>query len=391
MGTNLSVTLFPVYQAEYHMSSAEITLLFAVYAVFLLPILLIFGSLSDQIGRKPVLIPSMLLMLLATLIFAWSSNTIELFAGRILQGISTGAFLGTGTAFMVDHAGEKRASTLRLVSLTTMIGFGLGPAVSGLLLQYSAWRHEQMPYLLYSGLMVIAIAGALTVTESVRKADSLQWRIRVGVPRPLRQPFFRFIGPAGLVFFALNGTAMALIPSFSIQVLHTHNDALNGGFIFLMMVAGGIAQWFTPNRGLIRMTRIGLLLTVMGMFLIILSGVWTNLVFMLLSVVVQGVGSGLVFKGSLGLAGKLGEGPAQAQVVSSYYVAAYIGLSIPVFFTGILINHFGMVDGILILATVFGLWVGWILMDRKATSALLIGDGGASRSPDSDHLIESSR
>lgn len=66
----------------------------------------------------------------------------------------------------------------------------------------------------------------------------------------------------------------------------------------------------------------------------------------------------------------MGEGPAQAQVVSSYYVAVYIGLSIPVFFTGILINHFGMVDGILILVIVFELWVGWILIDRKATSAL---------------------
>ncbi len=366
MGTNLVIPFFPVYQSEYHMDSPSLTLLFAVYAVTLLPALLIAGSLSDQIGRKIVLVPSMIVMALASLVYAISHSPLELFVGRGLQGVATGVFLGTCTAFMVDRAGERRVQILRLASLTTMIGFGLGPAISGLFLQYVPWHPMQTPFLLHVLLMLIAIAGSLTVPESVSPAESIRWSVRVGVPPSLRRPFLRFIGPAGLIFFALTGTVIALVPSFTIQVLHEHNDAVVGGLILLMMVSGGVAQWVTPDRRLTRMTQIGLLCAVLGTLLFILSGEWRNTLLLFLAMVVEGVGNGLAFKGGLGLAGQLGEGDVRARVISSYYVAAYIGFSVPVFGGGLLVSRFGMIEGLFILTIALGLCVGWVVAGSQS-------------------------
>ncbi len=346
------------------MTSVGITLLFAVYAVALLPTLLVVGPLSDQIGRKTILIPSMIIMVLASIVLA-ANHFAALFIGRALQGMATGAFLGTCTAAMVDHAGEQRNRALRQASFTTMIGFGLGPFTAGLLLQSIPWRPLQVPYIVHILLMGIGILAIWTVPEARSVKNQVRLKIQIGLPKAIRAGFLRFVGPAGLIFFAFNGTVIALIPSFSSQVLHVANHAIAGGLIFLMMLSGGIAQLLNLQIQLISITKIGLALTVAGAFLMITSGVWQSPPTMLVATIVEGVGNGLAFKGGLGLAGTLGTADTRAQVVSCYYIAGYTGFSVPVFVGGVLANHFGMIHGLLILAVTLGIFTATILFNRQ--------------------------
>lgn len=357
IGTNLVTPLFPFYSARFHLNNAQISLLFATYAIFLLPSLLLFGSLSDQLGRKRVLIPVMILFTLASVIYSLSTSSMELFIARAIQGISTGAFIGACTAYMVDNVEEsKRGRTLLLASFTTMIGFGIGPGISGNIMQYFSWRISQLPFFIHITLMVIAIMLLFTVRETVvNKEGRVRLRIRVGVPADMKTKFWRFIAPAGFVFFALNGTVIAMIPVYTVSILHSKSLNLGGNLLFLLMLVGGISQLLVQKWAMNTVTKWGIVLTVIGAFVMLSAGPMHSAPILILGTIIEGIGNGWAFKGSLALAGNVSEPKVRAQVISTYYIAAYAGFSVPVLLVGLLSVYFGLQIALLGLAIVLTL------------------------------------
>src|ERR1700712_596273 len=82
--------LYHLYQEAWGFSSATLTLIFAVYAFSLLLALLTVGSLSDYLGRRPVLLLALLLEIPAMLLFIYADSVAWLIAARLLQGFATG-------------------------------------------------------------------------------------------------------------------------------------------------------------------------------------------------------------------------------------------------------------------------------------------------------------
>src|SRR6478609_3804511 len=93
-GSSAPTPLYPIYQAMWHFSSATLTLVFASYVLVLLGALLVFGRLSDHVGRKPVIVLATLMQVGAMALFATAGDVFALFAGRIVQGLATGAAIG---------------------------------------------------------------------------------------------------------------------------------------------------------------------------------------------------------------------------------------------------------------------------------------------------------
>ncbi|MFD0331253.1 MFS transporter [Streptacidiphilus monticola] len=100
--------LYVVYQARWGFSAAVLTTVFAVYALFLLLALLVVGSLSDHLGRRPVLIASALLEAVAMLLFVGASGVGWLLVARAVQGVATGAATGALAAALIDLQPERR-------------------------------------------------------------------------------------------------------------------------------------------------------------------------------------------------------------------------------------------------------------------------------------------
>ena len=137
MGTSTLTPLLPLYQQDFHISTGTATLLFVTYTVTVVPTMLIAGNLSDRLGRKRLLIPAMVVMTLASVVFALAESVPLLFAGRVLQGLAIGGFLGVGAAFVVDHArDDSKALAAALAGVFFRLGFGLGPGFAGILAQY---------------------------------------------------------------------------------------------------------------------------------------------------------------------------------------------------------------------------------------------------------------
>src|SRR6204780_594576 len=90
--------LLPIYEAKWNFPASMVTVAFGVYAIALLLTLLIVGSLSDHIGRRPLLIGALALELVSMLVFLVSPSISWIIAARILQGVATAAATTSFTA-----------------------------------------------------------------------------------------------------------------------------------------------------------------------------------------------------------------------------------------------------------------------------------------------------
>ncbi len=160
-GTNIPTPLYPAYERLFGFPPLVVTLVFAVYAIVLIPSLLVFGPLSDAIGRRRVLIPAVVAAAFGSVLFAAASATGWLFAARAVQGLALGAVQGTASAALteVDPTGNKRRAAL-VASLVTVGGSAAGPLLGGVLAQYAP-APRVLPYLVEIVLLGLALLGLL--------------------------------------------------------------------------------------------------------------------------------------------------------------------------------------------------------------------------------------
>src|SRR6185369_1471835 len=101
-GSSAPTPLYSMYQAHWGFSSIMVTVVFGVYALAVLAALLVFGSLSDYIGRRPVLIAASFVQALTMLLFASAGSVDHLLIARVVQGVATGSAAAAVGAAMLD-------------------------------------------------------------------------------------------------------------------------------------------------------------------------------------------------------------------------------------------------------------------------------------------------
>src|SRR5262245_8166984 len=132
-GSSAPTPLYAVYQAAWGFSPITITVVFGVYALAVLAALLVFGSLSDHIGRRPVLLVTTLVQVVAMAIFATAHDVAALAAARVVQGLATGAAAGAVGAGMLDL---DRARGTIANAVGPMVGTATGALLSGLMVVF---------------------------------------------------------------------------------------------------------------------------------------------------------------------------------------------------------------------------------------------------------------
>ena len=129
--------LYPVYQAQFRFSATTLTAVFAVYVLVLLVTLLFFGSVSDYLGRLPVIITALVFSAAACGVFLAAHGVGALYVARSLQGIATGLASGPIGAALIDlqPAGSQRAPVV--TSTFSTLGLALGALITSALVQYA--------------------------------------------------------------------------------------------------------------------------------------------------------------------------------------------------------------------------------------------------------------
>ena len=116
LGLFASITptpLYGTYSELWHFSPLTLTLIYATYAFGVLATLLLAGGVSDQVGRRPVLLVALAGLMGASLLYLFADSAAWLFAARGLQGLATGAALSAASASLLDlHPAVTRPASL---------------------------------------------------------------------------------------------------------------------------------------------------------------------------------------------------------------------------------------------------------------------------------------
>ncbi len=348
LGTTLPTPLYVIYQMQWHFSSAVITLIYAVYATGVLTALVFAGRASDQVGRRPVLAVVLAFSALSTVVFITASSVGWLFVGRILTGFSAGLVTGTGTAALTEMLGPAKPRRASLVAtLVNTGGLGLGPLVAGLFAQFAP-NPTVLVFEVYLVLLAVGAVAVAVVPETVPQRERLSLRFAgFGLPVAGRRQFLA-AGLAGFAAFGLLGIFSALAPTFLRDVLHQDNYAIAGAVVFMLFGVATVTEVCVGRLDYRKVVSFGLGLLLLVLALIVAGLSQASLGLFLAGTAVGGIAVGCVFIGSLSTANRLAPPERRGQVVSSYFVLCYLGLTIPVIGVGISSEDYGIFRSVLV-------------------------------------------
>src|SRR3954465_13267177 len=151
--------LYGTYRELWGFSRVVLPLIYATYAFGVLASLLLAGRLSDEIGRRPVLLASLSTLMATSVLFALADSTAWLFVARGLQGLATGLALGAASAALLDlHPTRDPASVGLTNGVASTGGMGLGVLLASLLVQFAP-APRVLPYVTLAVLFAIALVG----------------------------------------------------------------------------------------------------------------------------------------------------------------------------------------------------------------------------------------
>jgi DHA1 family tetracycline resistance protein-like MFS transporter len=137
IGFGMIIPILPLYAQRFQASEWQIGILLASYSFMQFLASPVLGWFSDRYGRKPVLLCSLIGSATGYILMADASSLAMLFLARILAGVA-GASVGTASAYIADITPpENRSRRMGLIGAAFGIGFVLGPAIGGLLSQWS--------------------------------------------------------------------------------------------------------------------------------------------------------------------------------------------------------------------------------------------------------------
>lgn len=230
MGSTIASPLYGVYQREWGFSAGVLTLIFASYALALIPTLLVFGNLSDEIGRRRVVIAGLLMIAAGSLLFSLAQDVAWLFAARIVQGVAVGVISGAATAALTElHPRQDRQAAALLATTALACGTAFGPLFGALIAEYAP-HPLALPYLAHLGISVLAACAIFALMpETVEVGERAAWRPRrPRVPSEIRYPFW--VGSAAcFCAWAAGGLFLALVPSYVASLLDVDNLVVGGG------------------------------------------------------------------------------------------------------------------------------------------------------------------
>jgi len=340
IGSNLPTPLFPLYSKVYGLSPLVVALLFATYALLVIPALLVFGPLSDAKGRRELLIGAIIAAAVAAALFAAAHEVAVLFVAQAVQAMALGALQGTASPTLVEYDPTKqprRASAI--ASGLTVAGAGVGPLLAGVLAQFAPLP-QQLGYLIELGLLAAALVAVLTLIPA--REDRQSWRPRrPTVPAEIRRPFV-VAGISTFVAWAVTGLFLSLIPSFVTDVLKHDNLALAGVVVAILLGPAVAIQILASRLESLRAQTLGLVVMIVGVAVLLAANLASSLAALLVASVLAGLGMGLAFMGSLGDVNEIAPEDRKGDVVASYYVVVYIGTAVPAIGVGAVAEGYGL-------------------------------------------------
>ncbi|PTW57588.1 MFS transporter [Breoghania corrubedonensis] len=357
-----STPLYRLYQQMWSISPVMITLVFAVYAFALLAALLVGGSLSDHVGRKPVIFAGLVLQSVAMVLFLLADSGGALLAARLMQGVATGLATTSLGAAVVD-ADYRRGPVVN--SFSPLGGMGLGALASGALVAFAP-APSHLVYVLLLALTVFQAGMIWRLPETVRRKPGALAALdpRVTVPASARRAFV-LLSPTNLSIWMLGGFFLSLIPSVVARATGISSPFLGGVVVASLMFSGGLSVLALRGQRPVVLMTFGTTAISVGIVTLVI-GVFTGaLALLAIGSVVTGLGWGACFSGVMRTLLPLAKADERAELLAVYYIESYLAMSVPAIGAGFLAASIGLAPTTLVFGTlVLALNVGGHILLR---------------------------
>jgi hypothetical protein len=357
--------LYHLYQVGLHFSSGMLTLIFGVYALSLLAALLTVGSLSDHLGRKPVIFAALVLNMLAMLLFINESGVAWLIAARTLQGFATGMATAVLGAALLDT--DRQQGPL-VNSVAPLLGMACGAMGSSLLVEFAPLPTQ----LIYSTLLALMLGQAVYVwrlPETVSRIPGALASLRptLHVPPQARRALWLSL-PVDVAVWAMGGFYLSLAPSLVRAATGSTSNLIGGGLVAVLTLSGALMIFSLRNRPANKVLRLGASLLAVGVALILVAVHSASLPLFFIATLIAGSGFGAGFLGALRSVVPLALPHERAGLMSAFYVLSYLAFCLPSLLAGNLIRSFGLI------ATTDGYGAVLIVLTLGALAGLLRQD-----------------
>jgi predicted MFS family arabinose efflux permease len=342
--SNAPTPLYVVWAGSLGFSAGVLTVVFAAYIAGLLGALLVAGVVSDRVGRKPVLIPAVVLAIVACLLFATAGSVLVLAIARFLAGLAVGATVSAGMAAVTDLAGPGLKRLAALASSSAMVlGAGLGPLMAGLLSEALPW-----PTVTVFVVEILLLLSALVVVIRLR----LPWTDRSSAARawirlPSVHPGGRTAVLLGIAVFAPGITTTSFVlslgPSVLAELLATSSRVVAGALAFVMFVAAAGVQFAVQKLPVRTILLAGAASTVASMTALALSLNVSSVVLLALAAVLAGAGQGMGQLGGLTAIGASVPSSRLAEANAALNVGGYVPAALLPLATGFVSDGVGLV------------------------------------------------
>ncbi|MGX7680649.1 MFS transporter [Jatrophihabitans sp. DSM 45814] len=336
--------LYVVYQQKMDFSSTVLTEIFAIYALALLTTLLTVGSLSDFVGRRPVLLAALALEVVSLALFLPADSVGWLLLARTVQGVATGAAIGALGATLVDTqpAGSQIGSLIN--SVAPGLGLAFGALGAGALVQFAP-APTTVVFVVLMILVGLCAVGVLVMPETATHQPGAvaSLRPRIHVHREVRGVFLAAL-PAFVASWAVGGLYLSLGGSVADAVFGLHNHLVSGVVIAAMTGTGAVASILLRAQSPARTMVIGTSVLAVGLAGTVLAISETSTPVFFLGTVVAGFGFGASFLGGLRSVLSRVAADDRAATLAAILTVSYLAFSVPAVVAGITATHIGLRD-----------------------------------------------
>lgn len=340
LGTTMPTPMYALYAERMHFSVLTTTVIFAAFAGGVLVALLAVGRWSDAVGRRPMLLAGVGFAVVSAAVFLVADSVPALLIGRVLSGFSAAIFTGTATAAVIEAAPESwRTRAAAVATVANIGGVGAGPLLAGILVQYAPWPLH-LSFVVHIVMAVLAGIAVFLVPESSGRTGrpGLQ---RLSVPANLRAVFV-IAGLAAFAGFAVTGLYTAVAPSFLAEVVGVSNHAVAGAIACSIFATSAVTQVLANRVAPARAVAVGCAILVAGMVILAVALYFSSLPGLIVAAVVAGVGQGMSFSRGLAAVSDRTPPDRRAEVSSTYFVVAYVAISVPVVGEGLAAQALGL-------------------------------------------------
>ncbi|MBO0144518.1 MFS transporter [Agrobacterium sp. Ap1] len=363
------VLTYPLYAQEWHLSTFTTTAIFAVYPVFVVATLVLFGNLSDFIGRREAMLLGLSGSAIGSLLFTFAPDVTGVLVGRAFMGIGVGLSAGPSAAAVVEFSPAGKAGAAGATTAAAQaIGMMVAALVGGALIEYAP-----LPTRLNFAVLTIVLLAMIYATWrlpnfTVRHATG-RWRpAKPSIPAGMLLTFLTAT-VAVTTSYVLGAMTLSLGAQVAKDVIASSNALVNGGTIAVFAAAIFLATMVARKMSYVWVLRLSVILSFVSVASLALASQEQSLVLYILSQLAGGAAYSLLLLGGLSLITEEAPVTHRGATLSALFLVAYLAqavlaLSLGKIATGIGL-HVAIDTGIAVIAVLAVLTLLFVELRRR--------------------------